>query len=104
MDMGIPRRLFGDLSEGIWGSDGVKWRLFGDVGEWTWGSGLLRASLRADWCVQRPLEQSRLAVFPIKSHSCSHQTCRGQGSSPKTLTVVLDRVLHISLIRRFSVH
>ena len=74
--MGNRWRLFGDLSEGIWGSSGVKWRLFGDVSEWTWGSGPVRAPLRAAWCVLRLLDASRLAVIPIKSHSCSHRICR----------------------------
>ena len=97
--MGIPRRLFGDLGEGIWVSAGVKWRLFGDVREWTWGSGPLRASYRAICRVWSPLLPSNLVVVPIKSHSCSHQTCLDQGGSPKTLTVVLGLVLHISLIR-----
>ena len=92
--MGNPRRLFGDLGEGIWGSGGAKWRLFGDVGEWTWGSGPLQACFRADWCVWCSLHESRLAVvphkvsqlrppntlrrdrFPKDSHSCS-----GSGSA-----------------------
>ena len=71
--MGIPRRVFGDLSEGIWGFGGVKWRVCGDVGEWTWGSGLHGASSRGDWCVRGLLDALRLAVIPIKSHSCREQ-------------------------------
>lgn len=102
--MGIWRRLFGDLDEGIWDSGGVNRSVFGDLGEGTWASGRLRASLSADWSVCRWLEAWRQPAIPKKSHIGDPELRLGYVSSPKTLTVTLGRVPRISTIRRFSVH
>ena len=48
-DMGISRRLYGDVVEWIWGLEGMKWRSFGDVAEWIWATGLVRWSIEGKW-------------------------------------------------------
>ena len=82
------RRLFGDLAEWTWGSDGTKWRAFGDLSEWTWGSGCLWLSSDTDWSLSRGLDVLGEAMFPIKSHRCGDWPNRHLAGSPKTLTVV----------------
>lgn len=70
--MGNSLRLFGDLMEWTWGSDGVKWRLFGDLAEWTWGTERVRWTFGGKWTASGCIGGEEVALFPKKSHSCGH--------------------------------
>lgn len=102
--MGNPRRTFGNLREGIWGSRFVSLRFFGDVGEWTWGSLQVRDASSPDWRARRPVVAPYRGGNPKISHKRGPRTRHVLLSFLKALTVGLAANLHILHIHRFLVH